>query len=158
MHSEYLRRLFLNNDLTEGHYYVDGRPVLINEIRPPIFAVGTEKDHVAPWRSVYKWNLFADTEVTFLLTNGGHNAGIVSEPGHHHRHYQMATRQDHDSYVDPDLWASQTPTEEGSWWPAWAAWLAERSSKERVAPPPLGAPEKGYEPLCDAPGQYVFGE
>ncbi len=157
MHSEYLRQLFLNNDLAEGRYHVDGMPISIEEIHAPIFAVGTQKDHVAPWRSVYKLNLFADADVTFLLTSGGHNAGIVSEPGHPRRSYQMATKNDHDPYIDADMWAEQTPTTEGSWWPAWSSWLAARSD-DHVPPPPLGSLQQGYEPLRDAPGLYVLGD
>ncbi len=155
MHSEYLRRLFLDNDLAEGRYTVGDRHIALSDIRAPIFAVGTERDHVAPWRSVYKIHLLADAEVTFLLTSGGHNAGIVSEPGHPGRHYRMATRAHDAPYVAPETWYETTPAREGSWWPAWQAWLAERSSG-RVKPPPLGRPEAGYPPLADAPGAYVL--
>jgi len=150
MHSEYLRSLFLNNDLAEGRYKVGGHPVTLADIRAPIFAVGTVRDHVAPWRSVFKIHLFADTDVTFVLTSGGHNAGIVSEPSHPHRSYQMATHKEGEKHPDPETWQAVTPQHEGSWWPAWEAWLVEHSG-ERVALPPMGAPDRGYPPLGDAP-------
>lgn len=157
MHSEYLRRIFLGNELATGHYRVDGRAIAITDIRAPVFTVATEQDHVAPWRSVYKINLLADTEeLTFLLTSGGHNAGIVSEPGHGRRGYQMASRTDRDRYIDPETWQATTPKQSGSWWPAWQAWLARHSTASRVAPPAMGAPEKGLYALCDAPGTYVL--
>jgi polyhydroxyalkanoate synthase len=155
MHSEYLRKLFLNNDLFEGRYKVDNRSISPNDIRIPIFAVGTVSDHVSPWRSVYKITLLTDTDVTFLLTSGGHNAGIVSEPGHPHRSYQYSTRLKDTPHIDADTWLSATPTHEGSWWPVWQAWLAQRSG-ECVAPPSMGAPERGYPLLGDAPGTYVL--
>ncbi len=81
----------------------------------PIFAVATHQDHIAPWRSVYKLHLQADTPLTFLLTSGGHNAGIVSEPGHPHRSYQVSSTGDGEPCVDPDTWQARTPVEDGSW-------------------------------------------
>ncbi len=157
MHSEYLRRLFLDNDLAEGRYVVGERPVALTDIRAPIFAVGAEKDHVAPWRSVYKINLLTDTDVTFLLTSGGHNAGIISEPGHPRRHHRVATKREGDPYVAPDEWLETAPVAEGSWWPTWQAWLAERSG-EKTRPPPMGRPKAGYRVLREAPGSYVLEE
>jgi polyhydroxyalkanoate synthase len=155
MHSEYLRKLYLNNDLTEGRFEVEGRPIALTDIRAPVFSVGTVKDHVAPWRSVYKAHLFTDTDVTFALTSGGHNAGIVSEPGHPHRTYQLATASGDGRYIDPERWVADTPVREGSWWPEWVSWLGERSGNP-VSPPETGAPNKGYPPLADAPGTYIF--
>ena len=153
MHSDYLRQLFLNNDLAEGRCRVEGRPIALTDIRAPVFAVGTETDHVAPWRSVFKLHLLLDTDVTFLLTSGGHNAGIVSEPGRAGRHYRQRSKREADRYLDPDAWLRETPVEQGSWWPAWVRWLAERSGAP-VAAPGIGG--SGFAALADAPGSYVL--
>jgi polyhydroxyalkanoate synthase len=155
MHSEYLRSLFLNNDLAEGRYTVDGRAIALTDLHMPVFAVGTETDHVAPWRSVYKFNILSDTDVTFLLTTGGHNAGIVSPPGTSGRSYRMATKLETDPFQSPDEWRATASQFEGSWWPAWSNWLAENSS-EKVEPPSMGSPQNGLKLLDDAPGTYVY--
>jgi len=149
MHSEYLRSLFLRNDLTAGRYGVEGRPVALSDIDAPLFAVGTTRDHVAPWRSVYKVDLYTHVDTTFLLTSGGHNAGIVSEPGHTGRSFQVATRGRDEPHMDAEAWHAQTPRREGSWWPAWQGWLAQHSGAP-AALPALGAA------LGDAPGEYVL--
>ena len=155
MHSEYLRRLFLDNDLAGDRYRVEGRPVSLRDIRVPVFAVSTLSDHVAPWQSVYKIQSQTNADVTFVLSNGGHNAGIVSPPGHPNRRHQIASHDDLDIYVDPDLWQQQAVHHEGSWWPCWQGWLLHNSS-DPTRPPKLGAPRKGFKPLCDAPGTYVL--
>jgi polyhydroxyalkanoate synthase len=153
MHSEYLRRLFLNNDLAAGRYMVADKPVALTDIRAPIFTVGTVRDHVAPWRSTYKINFLTDAAVTYLLASGGHNAGIVSEPGHDHRGFQVMTRKADDRYIDPDAFLAQAPQKQGSWWPEWVAWLATQSG-ERVDPPKMG--NAVHAALGDAPGTYVL--
>ncbi|MDF1584911.1 PHA/PHB synthase family protein [Marinimicrococcus flavescens] len=154
MHAQYLRDLFLDNRLSRGRYAIDGRPVALTDIRVPVFAVGTERDHIAPWQSVYKIRLLTDTEVTFVLASGGHNAGIVSEPGHPRRRYRMMPMAAGDPYMAPEAWAAQAPSTEGSWWLAWADWLEARSGKPGTQPA-MGAAEQGYPPLVAAPGTYV---
>jgi len=155
MHSEYLHSLFLKNDLFEGRYKVHGTAVSLNDIRLPVFVVATETDHVAPWKSVYKVNLLSGPQVTFLLTSGGHNTGIVSEPGHQGRHYRITRREPDAAYIDPESWYLATPEIEGSWWTAWADWLLQQDT-QRVPPPATGATARGYTPLGPAPGSYVF--
>jgi poly[(R)-3-hydroxyalkanoate] polymerase subunit PhaC len=153
MHSEYLRRLYRDNDLAEGRFRIDDKPIALTDIRAPIFAVGTIRDHVAPWRSTYKIHLQTDTDVTYLLTSGGHNAGIVSEPGHPGRSYQVMTRRAADRYVGPDAFKGEAPHKDGSWWPEWFVWLKSHSG-ESVSPPAMGIP--GQALLCAAPGTYVL--
>ena len=155
MHSEYLRRLFLDNDLFEGRYSVEGRPVVLGDVRVPMFVVSTERDHVAPWRSVYKVHLVSETDVTFVLSSGGHNAGIVSEPGPGNRHFRVSKRHRGQQYVDPETWIEATAPRSGSWWPTWAKWLEGRAAAS-AKPPACGASRKGYPPLVAAPGRYIF--
>lgn len=154
MHAEYLRKLYLNNDLVEGRFVVDGRPITIADIHVPIFCVGTEKDHIAPWRSVFKWHQFADTSVTFVLTKGGHNAGIVSEPGHPHRSFKLGVHNEGDLHQDPDTWAARAKEHQGSWWLAWESWLCGQSGSA-TSLPEMGAEQIGFGRPYEAPGTYV---
>lgn len=155
MHSEYLRRLYLKNELAEDAYEVGGAPVSLRDIHLPVFAVGTRTDHIAPWKSVYKIHGLMESDITFVLTSGGHNAGVVSEPGHKGRVYQIADKGADAPYVGPDTWCAEVPERRGSWWPEWKAWLEEQSSGQSD-PPRMGRADKGYKPLEDAPGRYVL--
>ncbi|MBA3059330.1 MAG: poly-beta-hydroxybutyrate polymerase N-terminal domain-containing protein [Gammaproteobacteria bacterium] len=151
MHNEYLSSLFLNNALATGNYRVAGVGVALMDIRAPLLVVGTVRDHVSPWQSVYKIHRLTDTQTTFILAAGGHNAGIVSEPGHAGRSYQIDSVEQGHAWVDPDTWAAQAPVVEGSWWEAMHQWLRERSGK------PVPAPVIDVKTvLGDAPGDYVM--
>ena len=155
MHIEYLRSLFLNNDLAEGRFEVAGRPLELGDVDLPVFAVGTEQDHIAPWHSVFKVHLQNHHEVSFVLTSGGHNAGIVSEPGHPHRHFRLRIRESGGRTLGPEEWQQATALRDGSWWPEWNGWLDRHSvDKPPVKPPHLGA--RGMKPLGDAPGTYIL--
>ncbi|SDJ44186.1 PHA/PHB synthase family protein [Lutimaribacter saemankumensis] len=156
MHGEYLRGLFLENRLTAGRFAVEGKVIALKDISCPLFVVGTEDDHIAPWRSVYKIRLFTDGDLTFVLTKGGHNGGILSEPGHPRRHYRKGDRREGDKYVDPDSWLQRHDPTDGSWWLEWVDWLQTRSTTGRVPPPPMGRDETPFAAIADAPGSYVL--
>ena len=126
--------------------------IALKDIEAPMFVVGTETDHIAPWRSVYKIQLFTDNELTFLLTTGGHNAGIVSEPGHRGRRYVMATRKRGDRYIDSDTWLTRAEQGDGPVVPGLGGVANQESDAERVPSPVAGAPSRGLTPLCAAPG------
>jgi polyhydroxyalkanoate synthase len=153
MHSEYLRHLFLHNDLASGRYCVGAQAVVLSDIRCPIYCVAMAHDHVAPWQSVYKLNLQIDTDSTFLLSSGGHNVGIVNPPGVPARSYQVLARPRGQNYLAPQAWLQAAPNHAGSWWPHWAGWLQQHSGTP-VAPPAMGCAR--LAPLCDAPGTYVL--
>jgi polyhydroxyalkanoate synthase len=151
MHSEYLSSLFLNNALASGHYRVADRGVALMDIKAPMLVVGTVRDHVSPWRSVYKIHLLTNAETTFILAAGGHNAGIISEPGHANRSYQMDAVEKGGGWIEPDEWAAKAPIHDGSWWEAMHAWLHQRSGKQVPS-----RATKNVDGLGDAPGQYVM--
>lgn len=156
MHAEYLQKLYLDNELAAGRFMVEGRPAALQNIRVPLFVVGAERDHVAPWKSVYKVHYLTSSEVTFALASGGHNAGIISEPGRANRRYRVAVKLAGAPCRTPEQWAEQATPREGSWWEAWAEWLATHSSVDPLSAPLVpGAPEQGYPALADAPGTYI---
>ncbi|CAN7594127.1 poly-beta-hydroxybutyrate polymerase N-terminal domain-containing protein [Trinickia sp. LjRoot230] len=97
-----------------------------------------------------------DPPVTFVLTSGGHNAGIVNEPGHPHRQFRMSVTDADAMYVGPVEWVATARVHDGSWWPAWVEWLDEHSSAKRSSPPRMGLPDVATPTLEDAPGTYVF--
>jgi polyhydroxyalkanoate synthase len=146
---------FLNNDLVEGRYQVNGRPVALSELHMPMFVVGTLRDNVAPWKSTYKINFLADADITYVLTSGGHNAGIVAPPAEEGHSYQVLAKKAHDPYLGPDEWIKRAPSHEGSWWTEWTRFLTAHSGQSVPASAPAGAQQKGT-PLDDAPGSYVL--
>lgn len=153
MHSEYLRRLFLNNDLAQGRYKVDGRAVSLEDIDVPVFAVGTTTDHVAPWRSVFKLTRLLDTDIEFLLTSGGHNAGIACGPANPERSFRTLSHRTREKHPGADAWFGSARENSGSWWPTWVEWLKTQSTAE-ISPWPIGG--RSRLPICPAPGMYVL--
>lgn len=159
MHSEYLRRLYLRNDLTEERYRVASVLIRLSDIRIPLFVVATETDHVSPWRSVYKIQGLAHSPVSFVLTSGGHNVGIVNPPGgplaHAKASYRYATHAPGEAPADPDAWQEAAELYPGSWWGCRSDWLGQHSSHTVAAQPVTQRLVRGA-PVA-APGSYVHG-
>jgi polyhydroxyalkanoate synthase len=157
MHSEYLRRLYLHNDLALGRYPVAGRAISLRDVKVPLFVVATERDHVSPWTSVYKIQRLTHSPISFLLTSGGHNVGIVNPPdgplAHPQASYRFASHGPHKAPADPQAWLEAAPSFDGSWWPCWQQWLIEHSGGRIEAAPVKGLVENGSPVL--APGTYV---
>jgi len=151
LHSETLRWLYHGNDLAEGRYCWRGAPVSLSDSRTPMFVVATERDHISPWKSVYKLHRLCMQDLSFVLASGGHNMGIVAPPGQPHAQFRMAIRKRGQPYRSPEAWVAQVPVSTGSWWPEWEAWLASHSHG-RVPARTVPAERS----LCAAPGTYVF--
>ena len=157
MHSEYLRRLYLQNDLAADRFQANGEPISLSAITLPLFVLGTEADHVAPWKSVYKVRaLTRSTDYTFALVSAGHNGGIVCGPENPKRRFRELTWEDADAALSPDEWLERAWLQQGSWWPSWQAWLAQHSGPLDAPCPSLGKADAGYAVLHDAPGTYVL--
>jgi polyhydroxyalkanoate synthase len=142
-----------NNLIKPDVLEVDGVQLDLGRVRVPTYCVATSEDHIAPWRSVYAMTQAFGGPVTFRLGASGHIAGIISPPAKKKAAWWGA---EPDSVTPPsaDAWLAATPKHDGSWWPDWQTWLADRSPARIAAPDALGSPR--YPPLADAPGTYVL--
>ena len=129
--------------------------IALKDIDAPMFVIATEADHIAPWRSVYKTRLFTDCDLTFVLTSGGHNSGIINEPGSTKGQYNISHHADAAHYVGPDGWLKNQTARPGSWWPEWNDWLHEKSSGLVTASATeFSGPNDA--PVITAPGAYIY--
>ena len=157
MHSEYLKQLYLNNDLAGGRFKVNGEPINLAAIILPMFVLGTETDHVAPWKSAYKTRALHVRRTTpSCWSVRGHNGGIVCGPENPKRRFRELTWEDAVTTLTPDEWLERAWLQQGSWWPSWQAWLAAHSGPLSAPPPSLGNAAAGYGICGDAPGNYVL--
>jgi polyhydroxyalkanoate synthase subunit PhaC len=148
-HSFYLRHTYLENNLIKpGHVTLKGVPIDLGQIKQDLYAVGTEQDHIVPWRSAWRITRLAGGNSRFVVGGSGHIAGVINAPTRG-RGYWTNPRP----AADPDAWLSAATRHEGSWWTDWLDWLSTRSG-EQVTPPAMGS--NAYPPLASAPGAYVL--
>jgi polyhydroxyalkanoate synthase subunit PhaC len=145
MHSQFLRACYLDNRLASGSLELDGTIIDLGRVQTPLYVLGCERDHIAPWRTAYQSTQLVSGERRFVLGASGHIAGMVVPPDSAKAWHWV----NEELPPDPEHWRREAERREGSWWKDWAAWAAARSGG-RVAPPEL----PGGEP---APGRYVRG-
>jgi polyhydroxyalkanoate synthase subunit PhaC len=149
LHLQFLD-LFQTNPLCQpGAMTVLGTPVDLSAIRVPVFATGAMTDHLTPWKGCYRTTQLLSGPMTFVLSNSGHIQSLVNPPGNPKASYYTGPQPGHDA----DQWLAAATKHTGSWWEAWADWIAPHSGAERPAPQSLGSPS--FEPITEAPGDYV---
>ncbi|GAB3759023.1 alpha/beta fold hydrolase [Ramlibacter monticola] len=160
MHGEYLRRLYMDNQLADGEYRFRGQPVSLRAIRVPLFVLATERDHVSPWPSVFKVLRLAHAPARFVLTSGGHNVGVVNPPSgpaaHEKASYRWADHPVDEVAADPLAWFATARQERGSWWTCWHEWLHRHDSGSVPARAVRDVRFGGK--VVPAPGTHVFQE
>ena len=144
LHVSSLRRLYLENALATGGFEAEGAKVSLQSVKIPTFIHAARKDHISPFASVYKGVKLFPGDVTFVLADSGHIAGVVNPPAANKYRYWVSDILPPSS----DGWMAYAKEHPGSWWPLWADWLKSRSG-DQVAPP---RPLKTAPP---APGSYV---
>lgn len=152
MHEFYLRELYLNNRfIRPGELELGGRRLDLGAIAQPLYAVGAEQDHIAPWRQTFRLCGLIGGPARYALATSGHILGIINPPvDPPKRRYWSG---DATGQRDPDAWLERTAKVSGSWWEDWTRWLDERCGPPDL-PPSLG--NAAYPPLQAAPGSYVL--
>jgi len=147
MHSFYLRNFYVENKLAKGELELAGETIRLEEIKQPTYIVGAENDHIVPWRSAYKATELLSGSVRFVLSSGGHIAGIVNPPGP--KGWYLTGDE-----LPPtaDGWRELATRNAGSWWEDWTVWSNDLAGP-LVQPPGLGS--STYPVLYDGPGEYV---
>jgi polyhydroxyalkanoate synthase subunit PhaC len=149
MHSFYLRSLYMRNELARGDMELAGQQLSLSSVKNDTYVVGAINDHIVPWYGSFKTLALLGGKVRYVLSSGGHIAGIVNPPGP--KAWFEATSH---ANPDPEIWRGAAARHNGSWWQDWTQWSDSRAG-ERVAAPPMGSGR--YPAIADAPGEYVHG-
>jgi len=151
MHSFYLRQFYLQNKFVERDgIKLGGKWLDVRKIQTPLYAVGTEQDHIAPWQETFKICNLIKAPAHYTLASSGHILGIISPPVTPAKRYYWANITQGQPAT---LWQQNTEKVVGSWWENWTAWLDQHCG-ELQAPLTVGNGE--YPPLMAAPGSYVM--
>ena len=163
----YLRNTYLENSLREpGKLTVAGEKVDLSIIDAPTFVFGSREDHIVPWGAAYAstglLNPAHPKANRFILGASGHIAGVINPASKNKRSYWSndalngAVKGGKGAKAKPlsaEQWFEGATERPGSWWPEWAAFLAEHGGDEVKAPAKPG--NRAYKAIEQAPGRYV---
>ncbi len=127
-----------------------GSPVDLSKIDVDTYVVAGIDDHISPWPSAYRATQLLGGNSRFVLSNSGHIAAMVNPPSNPKATFRLSPGNP----PDHREWLAQAETVQGSWWPDYTTWLAERSGEMKQAPRTQGNAK--FPPLCPAPGTYVL--
>jgi polyhydroxyalkanoate synthase len=150
MHTFYLRSLYQRNELARGVMELAGQQLSLPDVKNDVYVVGAVNDHIVPWQASYKATALFGGDVRYVLSSGGHIAGIVNPPGPK-AWYEVGEPP---SPATAGLWREGATRQSGSWWEDWAAWAGQRAGP-LTRPPSLGS--ERYPAIADAPGTYILG-
>ncbi|MCY4040463.1 MAG: hypothetical protein OXF72_04305 [Gammaproteobacteria bacterium] len=136
------------NKLAAKSLVVLGERLDLSESDYPVYVMAGLTDHITPWEACYRSVHLFGGDVEFVLTSQNHTQTISSRPDNRHLRYWRGG----DYSNDPQEWLTKSEQTVGNWRDHWVAWL-QGHSELKSAPANLG--NKTYQPLDDAPGQYV---
>jgi polyhydroxyalkanoate synthase len=142
----------MSNGLTKpGIVSMLGSPVDLSKVNVDSYVVAGIDDHIAPWPAAYRsTQLLGSSNIRFVLSNSGHIAAMVNPSSNPKASFRLAPGNP-PGHLE---WLAQAETMQGSWWPDYTTWLADRSGDMKQAPRTLGNAK--FRPLDPAPGTYVF--
>jgi polyhydroxyalkanoate synthase subunit PhaC len=149
MHSWYLRSCYLENQLAKGTMVLGGQRLDLAAVKSDTYIVAAERDHIVPWTSSYQSTKLLGADVRFILSSGGHIAGIVNPPNPKSWVLTSDTNP-----PTAEQWRDGATKQEESWWEDWARWMADRAGP-LAKPPRIGS--RRNPALADGPGAYVHG-
>jgi polyhydroxyalkanoate synthase subunit PhaC len=152
MHSAYLHSLYGRNELATGDFELAGRRLDLGAVTNDTYVVGAVNDHIVPWPASYAATRLLGGPVRYVLSNGGHIAGIVNPPS---PKAWLEASEHRTGYPErPDQWRAACTRQSTSWWQDWASW-SDSLAGDQIKPPTVG--NSRYRRLTDAPGDYVHG-
>jgi len=150
MHAFYLREFYLHNKLIQKNdLRLAGHDIDLGSIRQPLYAVGCEEDHIAPWKATFKIAGRIKAPVNYTLSSSGHILGIINPPVNPPKRSYWSGPC---GTKTTDEWLRQHKEVAGSWWEHWTQRLAQQCGPLVPARVPGHAK---YPVLCAAPGLYV---